>query len=342
MLGHRYAHGCPAGPVIGCGCPELPGPARAHAHRISRRRHHRHARPYPGAEADRCLGAERRDREPAGRRRQYRRGGCGQVGARWLHHSLRSTVAGGQRDLAAKQGVRSGQGFRPRDAGRHRAGRAGGFADLAVPFGERADRLRQGTSERAQLCLARHRHQRPSGDRDVRRSRRHQAAARALHIGVAGGDRRDVGPHRGIPADARRPHRQHRLGTHACARGLRSGARSAAPRHSDLQGTRHRLRGRDQLVRAVRAEGHAQGDHRQDQCRRDQDIGDAGCEGESGHARLSLCRRLTGTTCDVPEPRNCQMGRGSKERVVEVMVRLNDPHDRCAPFPACGGGLGWG
>jgi len=60
---------------------KLSRPSRAHFDCVPRRRHHRHAWPHPRAEARRGLGPERRDREPAGRGRQYRRGGRGEVRA---------------------------------------------------------------------------------------------------------------------------------------------------------------------------------------------------------------------------------------------------------------------
>jgi hypothetical protein len=49
-------------------------------------------------------------------------------------------------NAAAEQGLRPAQGLRPHHAGRHRAGCTAGAAELSVPFGAGADRLRQGAS----------------------------------------------------------------------------------------------------------------------------------------------------------------------------------------------------
>jgi len=77
-------------------------------------------------------------------------------------------------------------------------------------------------------------------------------------------------------------------------RALAVSGRARAAQLPDLQRARREVRGRDQLVRAVRAQGHAQGDHRQGQRRRRTHPGDAGREGKRAHARLSLRRRLAG------------------------------------------------
>ena len=113
--------------------------------------------------------------------------------------------------------------------------------------------------------------------------------------------------------DARRPHRQRDGGAHARAGGVGNDTGGAASGCPDLQRTRREVRGRDQLVRVVCAQGHAEGDHRQGQCRRGAHPGDARREGEGRHARLSLCRRVTRKARCVSQARDRQMGRGRQE-----------------------------
>src|SRR5262249_50913063 len=122
----------------------------------------------------------------------------------------------------------------------------------------------------------------------------------------------------GIPADARRPHLQRDGRPHARARGIGEGARRAASRCPDLQRARREIRGRDELVRAVRAQGHAAGDHRQGQRRRRTHLGAARCQGEGRHARLSLRRRLSGEARRLSRQRDRQVGRGRQKRLAEM------------------------
>src|SRR5262249_46403509 len=112
VLAWRDGHVCGARGEWGCMGAELSRPAGAHAHCVSGRRYHRHARAHPRAEAHRSVGAERRHRESSRRRRQYRSGGRGKVCARRLYLAFRRANARRQRDAAAGEGVRSGQGLR--------------------------------------------------------------------------------------------------------------------------------------------------------------------------------------------------------------------------------------
>src|SRR5262249_45138335 len=63
VLAWRDGHVCGARGEWGCMGAELSRPAGAHAHCVSGRRYHRHARAHPRAEAHRSVGAERRHRE---------------------------------------------------------------------------------------------------------------------------------------------------------------------------------------------------------------------------------------------------------------------------------------
>ena len=100
-----------------------------------------------------------------------------------------------------------------------------------------------------------------------------------------------------------------------------SGTTRAAqlPDVADLQRARREVRGRDQLVRAVRAQGHAEGDHHQGQCRRGAHPGDARRQREGRDARLSLCRRISRQARSISQARDRQVGRGREKRVVEVI-----------------------
>ena len=73
-----------------------------------------------------------------------------------------------------------------------------------------------------------------------------------------------------------------------------------------------------ELVRALRAEGHAEADHRQDQPRPEEGSGDARHEGARGAARLSLHRRLAGGARGVPQARHRQMAGSRQEGLVQV------------------------
>ena len=99
-----------------------------------------------------------------------------------------------------------------------------------------------------------------------------------------------------------------------------SGTKRAAqlpevPTFSELGGE---IRRRDQLVRAVCAEGHAKGDHRQGQCRRRAHPDAAGRAGKGRHAGLPLCRRHTGKARCLSAQRDRQVGRARQDRLVEV------------------------
>src|SRR5262249_25162440 len=125
-----------------------------------------------------------------------------------------------------------------------------------------------------------------------------------------------------------------------------AGARRAASRCPDLQRARRKVRGRDQLVRAVRAQGHAGGDHRQGQRRRRTHPGDAGRQGEGSDARLSLRRRLYGEARRLPQERDRQVGRGRPKRLTAVTFSSSLPIVRTAdavcPLPRLRGRVGEG
>ena len=70
---------------------------------------------------------------------------------------------------------------------------------------------------------------------------------------------------------------------------------------------------RSRVGTAVRAEGHAAADHRQDQPRRQKSPGHGRHEGARGAARLPLHRRLAGGAGGVPQARHRQMA-GSRQK----------------------------
>ena len=96
-------------------------------------------------------------------------------------------------------------------------------------------------------------------------------------------------------------------------------ARAAAlAQRSDVRGTGFRTR-RVLLVRDVRAQGHAEGHHRQGQPRYRARAGAAGREGERRHARLPLRRRAARKARRVSQERDRQVGRRGETRRVQVI-----------------------
>ena len=97
-----------------------------------------------------------------------------------------------------------------------------------------------------------------------------------------------------------------------------SGARGGVAQRSDVRGTGFRIR-RVLLVRDVRAQGHAEGHHRQGQPRYRARAGAAGREGERCHARLPLRRRAARKARRVSQERDRQVGRRGEARRVQVI-----------------------
>ena len=79
-----------------------------------------------------------------------------------------------------------------------------------------------------------------------------------------------------------------------------------------------------ELVRVLRAQGHAAADHRQDQPRSGDGPGAARDEGARDPARLSLHRRLAGKARHAPEERNREMGCAREKGRVQVTAGAED------------------
>ena len=256
-----------AGPAVRRAGAELSRPPGPDPHRILAGRRDRRAGAVHRPEALGDVGPAGRRGEPSRRRRQHRRRGRGAGPARRLHPALRRADARHQRHALADHGVPSGHQLRADHAGEHGAGGVHGGERHAVQIGQGRRRLRQGQPGQAELRIGRHRVERASCDRAVQRRRRHQDAARAVQPDVAGLYRHLLGPHRDLVHHRRRLAAAHplRQGPRACDQ--RSRALQAAAGPADHDRARHQHEGRVELVRLLRAQGHAEGDHRQDQPR---------------------------------------------------------------------------
>ena len=139
--------------------------------------------------------------------------------------------------IAPLSGLRSGARPRADHAGRDRAGRADGGAELALPDGQDLIDDAKARPDQLNYRLARPGLERASRDRAVRAGRRHQAPARALSDRhVAGGDRHHDRAHLAVARDARRRARQCAGRQGARARGVGPRARGSAAGRADLQG----------------------------------------------------------------------------------------------------------
>ena len=146
-----------------------PGAACHRTERVpGRRRHHQAGRPLPGRRRHRChrahrggspLGAverERHRREHRGRGRKHRHG-PGREGADRRLDPVHGAAADRDQPVPLRQArLRPGEGPRPDLAGREPAEHPGGEeAAHRDQDGQGPDRLRQGQSRQAQLCVVR-------------------------------------------------------------------------------------------------------------------------------------------------------------------------------------------
>ena len=214
-------------------------------------------------------------REPAGRGRQYRRGGGRFRRARRLHAAGGAAFAvDHQPDPLPQAQFRS---RRVRAGGDHDGGaeRAGGPPRLSRRLARRVHRLREGQSGQAQFRLAGGRNDPASVGRAVQPHRRHGAGARALQGHSAGGERHRGRPRRpDVPGDG--------LGLPAAQSRSRQGAGDLEPRTGGADGrrcdlrrgrpagvpVRHLERHRGAAAHAAGTRGQAQRGHQPDPVRR--------------------------------------------------------------------------
>ena len=175
------------------------------------------------------------------------------------------------------------------------------------------DRLRQGQSRQAELLFGRHRLDVASHHGVLHGRHRHQDAARALQPDVAGHNdllsgRTEIsfGPMGSSIANIRSGHMR--------ALALSGPARSKLlPEVPTLTEVGVNMPEEFELVRLLRAEGHAQGDHRQGQCRYREGAGDARHAGARGPARLPLHRRPAGQARELRQCRDRQVAQAGTE-----------------------------
>ena len=248
----------------GAGCRQISRADGAHCRAVLGRQHDRPARPRDRRQTPAALEQGRDRGEPAGTCRHLQRG---QGSCRRLHADAHLQRAHRHQPSQQEPGVRSDQGLRRGDPGRHHAPHHGGAPRLAGQERQGPDRAGAGEAGRAQLQLRRprqhHGHRRravQAGDPDRHRARSLQRPA---------GDAYGHHPWRcgGGLFVLRRRGRSHPERKGAGTGGHWRHPSERPSRCSDLQGSRAARVPVQFLVRHPGASRHAAGDRRQSQRR---------------------------------------------------------------------------
>ena len=166
---------------------DYPEPAGDAGGGVPARRPERRARPHRRQEDGATARPAVRDREQAGRRRQYRRRFCRACDPRRLHAADgQQQHPRHQREPVQETHLQSGKGFRPDHADRHAGQYPGGQSRRAGEFAERTDRSLQGAARQDQFRLVRLRRGGASGRRTVQGGGACRYRARALQGRGAG------------------------------------------------------------------------------------------------------------------------------------------------------------